>query len=150
MILLCIIILGINLSLNNYVLLLNNQIFGGKIHMKYMEQFLLIMVFSFIGEALNFLLPLPIPASIYGMLLLFGGLLSGFIKIDSVKETGKFLIEIMPVMFIPAGVGLMTSWGTLQQILVPVLVITAVSTVVVMVATGKLSQWIITKNKEVQ
>ena len=116
--------------------------------MKYIEQFLIILLFSFLGEALNYLLPFPIPASIYGMMILFGCLLSGLIKIDSVKETGKFLIEIMPVMFIPAGVGLMTSWTTLQQILVPVLVITAISTVVVMVATGRLSQWIITNNKE--
>lgn len=74
--------------------------------MKYVKQFLIILVISFIGEILKYLLPLPIPASIYGMVLLFTGLMTGLIKLEAVRETGKFLIEIMPVMFIPAGVAL--------------------------------------------
>ena len=82
--------------------------------MKYLKQFLIILVISLIGEILNKLLPLPVPASIYGMVILFAGLLSGIIKLESVKEAGSFLIEIMPVMFIPAGVGLMSSWLNLK------------------------------------
>ena len=91
------------------------------------------------------LLPLPIPASIYGMIILFLGLMTKVIKLESVKETGKFLIEIMPIMFIPAGVGLMTTWGRLQPILLPVSIITAVTIITVMVATGWVSQIIIRK-----
>ena len=68
------------------------------------------------------------------------------IKLESVKETGKFLIEIMPIMFIPAGVGLMTTWGGLQPILLPVSIITAVTIITVMVATGWVSQIIIRKS----
>ena len=67
------------------------------------------------------------------------------IKLESVKETGKFLIEIMPIMFIPAGVGLMTTWGGLQPILLPVSIITAMTVITVMVATGWVSQIIIRK-----
>src|SRR5574344_1579039 len=70
------------------------------------------------------------------------------IKLESVKETGKFLIEIMPIMFIPAGVGLMTTWGVLQPILLPVSIITAVTIITVMVATGWVSQIIIRKSGE--
>ena len=92
------------------------------------------------------LLPLPIPASIYGMIILFLGLMTKVIKLESVKETGKFLIEIMPIMFIPAGVGLMTTWGRLQPILLPVSIITAVTIITVMVATGWVSQIIIRKS----
>ena len=92
------------------------------------------------------LLPLPIPASIYGMIILFLGLMTKVIKLESVKETGKFLIEIMPIMFIPAGVGLMTTWGALQPILLPVSIITAVTIITVMVATGWVSQIIIRKS----
>ncbi len=116
--------------------------------MKYIKQFLLILGISFIGELMNMYLPLPIPASIYGMVLLFLGLLSGVIKLESVKETGIFLIEIMPVMFIPAGVGLLTSWGMLQDMLLPVVVITVVTNITVMVATGKISQMIIRKSRK--
>lgn len=72
--------------------------------MKYIRQFLIILAISFIGELLKYVLPLPIPASIYGMAILFVCLMTGWIKLEAVKETGKFLIEIMPLMFIPAGV----------------------------------------------
>ena len=113
--------------------------------MKYINQFLIILLISFWGEILKCLLPLPIPASIYGMIILFLGLMTKVIKLESVKESGKFLIEIMPIMFIPAGVGLMTTWGGLQPILLPVSIITAVTIITVMVATGWVSQIIIRK-----
>ena len=115
--------------------------------MKYIKQCLIILVISFIGELLKYLLPLPIPASIYGMILLFAGLMTGLIKLEAVKETGTFLIEIMPLMFIPAGVGLMTSWGTLKAIIVPVSIITILTIITVMIATGWVSQAIIRKSK---
>lgn len=114
--------------------------------MKYINQFLIILLISFVGEIFKCLLPLPIPASIYGMIILFLGLMTKVIKLESVKETGKFLIEIMPIMFIPAGVGLMTTWGRLQPILLPVSIITAVTIITVMVATGWVSQIIIRKS----
>ncbi len=111
--------------------------------MKYLRQFLIILAISFIGELLNRLLPLPVPASIYGMAILFICLCTGIIKLDSVKETGNFLIEVMPVMFIPAGVGLMASWGVLKPMLIPVSIITVVAIVTVMAVTGRISQMII-------
>ncbi|CDA28924.1 CidA/LrgA family protein [Eubacterium sp. CAG:156] len=115
--------------------------------MKYLKQFLIILVISYAGELLKYVLPLPIPASIYGMVILLVGLLTGLIALDAVKDVGKFLIEIMPVMFIPAGVGLMSSWGTLKPLLLPVSIITVVTIVTVMAATGKVSQWVIRKGK---
>ena len=114
--------------------------------MKYLKQFLIIMGITFIGEILKICIPLPIPASIYGMVLLFAGLMTGIIKLDSVKETGKFLIEIMPIMFIPAGVGLVNSWKTLSPILVPTCLITVAAVFTVMAATGWISQIIIRKS----
>lgn len=116
--------------------------------MKYLKQFLIILAISLIGEILKVLLPLPIPASIYGMVIMFVCLLTGVIKLEQVRETGKFLIEIMPVMFIPAGVGLMSSWNVLQPVLVPVSVITVITIFTVMGATGVISQFIIRRNKE--
>ena len=57
------------------------------------------------------------------------------------------MIEIMPVMFIPAGVGLMSSWGNLKPVLVPVIVITVVALLTVMIATGHVSQLVIRMQK---
>ena len=115
--------------------------------MKYLKQFLIILVISYAGELLKYVLPLPIQASIYGMVILLVGLLTGWIALDAVKDVGKFLIEIMPVMFIPAGVGLMSSWGILKPLILPVSIITVVTIVTVMAATGKVSQWVIRKGK---
>ena len=115
--------------------------------MKYLKQFLIILLISFAGELLKYVLPLPIPASTYGMVILLVGLLTGWIALDAVKDVGKFLIEIMPVMFIPAGVGLMSSWGILKPLILPVSIITVVTIVTVMAATGKVSQWVIRKGK---
>lgn len=108
----------------------------------------MILAISFIGEILKYFLPLPIPASIYGMMILFIGLLTGIIPLEAVKDVGKFLIEIMPVMFITAGVGLMSSWVNLKPVLLPVSIITVVSIVTVMIATGRTSQWIIRRGKK--
>lgn len=116
--------------------------------MKYIKQFFIILLISFIGEILKCLLPLPVPASIYGMAILFFCLMTKIIKLDAVKETGKFLIEIMPIMFIPAGVGLMTSWGLLRPILLPVSIVTVVTIITVMAATGWASQIIIRRSGE--
>lgn len=125
----------------------NRERFEKRTKMKYIKQCLIILVISLIGELLKYLLPLPIPASIYGMVLLFVGLMTRLIKLEAVKETGTFLIEIMPLMFIPAGVGLMTSWGTLKAIIIPVSIITVLTIVTVMIATGRVSQAIIRKSK---
>ncbi|SCX97522.1 CidA/LrgA family protein [Butyrivibrio sp. INlla14] len=111
--------------------------------MKFLKQFLIILAVSLMGEICKAILPLPIPASIYGMVFMFIFLLTGLIKLDQVKDAGKFLIEIMPVMFIPAGVGLMSSWGVLQDVLIPVSIITVITIFTVMAATGLVSQVII-------
>ena len=82
------------------------------------------------------------------MVFLFLLLLTGVLKLEQVKDAGKFLIEIMPVLFIPAGVGLMSSWNVLQPVLIPVSVITVITIFTVMAATGLVSQWIIRKGKK--
>ena len=115
--------------------------------MKHLRQFLIILLFSFLGEGLKALLPLPVPASIYGLVLLFAALELGIIKLSAVEDAGKFLIEIMPVMFVPAGAGLITAWSSLKPICVPVLIMTFISTVIVMVVTGKVTQGVIRMGK---
>lgn len=110
--------------------------------MKYLKQLLIILIFTFAGEILHYVVPLQIPASIYGLVLLFAALVLGFIKLPQVEETAKLLIEVMPLMFIPAGVALLESWGDLKPILIPVAVIMVVSTVLVMGVSGKVTQGI--------
>lgn len=116
--------------------------------MKYLKQFGIILLITAVGEIIRFLVPLPIPGSIYGLLLMFILLMTNVIKLPQVKDAAMFLIEIMPVMFIPAAVGLLNSWGDLQPIIIPTVVIIAVSTVVVMAVTGLTAQAIIRRDRK--
>ena len=116
--------------------------------MKLLRQFLVIMAVSFIGEILHAVLPLPMPASIYGLVLMLALLMTGALKLDAVEDAGKFMIEIMPVMFIPAGVGLLNAWGVLKPVWIPISVITVVTTVLVMAVTAKVTQTVIHNSKK--
>lgn len=116
--------------------------------MKYLKQLLLILGISFAGEVLKYFLPLPIPASIYGMVILFVLLQSGRLPLSAVRETGNLLIAVMPVMFIPAGVGLMASWDILRPLLVPVAVITVAVLIVVMAVSGLVAQHILLQSHQ--
>ena len=113
--------------------------------MKFLRQFMIILLLSFLGEVLKMFIPLPIPASVYGLVLMLLCLVTGILKTSQVKEAAFFLIEIMPVMFIPAAAGLIDWWKVLQPLLLPILVITVVITIFVMVVTGKIAQMIAQK-----
>lgn len=116
--------------------------------MRYIRQFVIILTISFLGEVIKSFIPLPIPASIYGLVLMLGALCTGTVKLESVKDAAKFLIEIMPLMFIPAAVGLTQSWGIIRPVLVPVVVITLVSTILVMAVSGIVTQFVIRRERE--
>lgn len=115
--------------------------------MRYLKQFTIILTISLLGEVLHYFIPLPVPASIYGLLLMLAALLTGVVKRDSVREAGAFLVEIMPVMFIPAAVGLLEAWGVLRPVWLPVAVITVVSTVLVMGVSGLVTQFVIRRDE---
>ncbi|CUX71463.1 Antiholin-like protein LrgA [Clostridium sp. C105KSO15] len=115
--------------------------------MKYIRQFTIILFISLVGEIIHLLVPLPVPASIYGLLLMLIGLRKKWIPLEAVEEVSIFLIDIMPLMFIPAAVGLLDSWGVLRPILIPFLVITLFSTIIVMVITGKVTQLFIKNDR---
>ena len=113
--------------------------------MKYLRQFSIIALISLAGEILNHLLPFPVPASIYGILILLTLLSSGVLKVSQIKDISSFLIEIMPVMFIPAAVGLLENYALLKPSLTAFLVISITSTIVVMGVSGLVTQTVIRK-----
>ena len=116
--------------------------------MKWIIQFGIILAVSFIGELLGNWIPLPIPASIYGIILLFLCLKLHLIPFDAVHETGDFLIEIMPLMFIPAAVGLLESWDIIRPSWIQYILITVSTTFIVMVAAGLVTQAVIRRTKK--
>lgn len=113
--------------------------------MKYAIQFLIILAFCFAGELLGKLIPLPIPANIYGIVLLFIALETKLIKVSDLKETSSFLIATMPIMFLPPAVGLLESWDTIKGSILEIGVITVATTLIVMAAAGWTTQAVIRK-----
>lgn len=111
--------------------------------MKYLLQFCRILVICFLSEVLHAVIPLPVPAGIYGIAILFLLLETGLLKLEKVREAGKFMVEIMPVLFIPGAVGLLESWGLVADSLVAYLALIIVSTMAVMAVSGLVTQAVI-------
>ena len=111
--------------------------------MKWMFQFAIILFITFLGEVMHSLIPWTIPAGIYGMVLLIVCLCLRLIKSEPVEGAADFLVEIMPLCFIPAGVGLMEKWSEFQRLLLPLLIAVFVITILVFVVTGRVAQFIV-------
>ncbi len=116
--------------------------------MKYIRQSVCILAFTMAGELLQELLPLPIPAAIYGMVLLLIALFTGLLKPAHIKETADFLIGIMPLFFVAPAVKLLEFWGIIAPKLVPVCIISAVSTLLVFIVAGLVTQALLKRKGE--
>ena len=110
--------------------------------MKYLKQIALIVLFSFLGETCRAVIPLPVPASIYGMVLMFAALSLKIVKLEQVGEAGRFLTSVLPVLFVAPLVSLLDCWSVLRENIVPLTVITAVTTVTTFAAAGFVTRWI--------
>lgn len=116
--------------------------------MKYVHQFLIIMTISFIGELLGLLLPLPIPASVYGLAIMLICLFTRVIKLNQIEEVADWLILIMPVLFVPSAVSLINVGNAIIKDLLVIGIVTLISTIVVMIVTGKVAQVIIERKED--
>ena len=118
--------------------------------MKLVREILWIIFFTFVGELLNKLLPFPVPAGVYGLILMLVFLMSGIIRLDEVERTGNFLLETMSIMFLPASVGIMTVSKILLPVLFPYMVIIFISTFIVMTVTGLSAEWILGRTESAE
>ena len=116
--------------------------------MKFMKQIALIVLFSFLGEVCRAVIPLPVPASIYGMVLMFAALSLKIVKLDQVSDAGHFLTSILPVLFVAPLVSLMDCWPLLRENLMPLAVITVVTTVTTFAAAGFVTKWMMGGKKD--
>ena len=116
--------------------------------MKYVFQATVIFGFTLWGELLHALLPLPIPAAIYGLVLLFLALQLGLVRLEQVSAASKFLIAVMGVLFVPPIVRIVEIWEGIAPVLLPVGVILVVSTMLVFAAAGRVTQWMLRRAGE--
>lgn len=108
--------------------------------MKYFSQILIILGFTLAGEALQRLVPLPIPASVYGLALLFTALCLKLVRLEQVKETGTFLTSILSVLFVSPTVGIVDDWELIREDLLPILLLLTASTILTFAVSGRLAQ----------
>ena len=106
----------------------------------FLRQGLLIFGFTLLGEALHLLLPLPISAAIYGLVLSFAALCLKLVKVEQIKQLSGFLLTIMPILFVSPAVNLLESWGLLLPNLGYILLLIAVSTILVFAVSGMVCQ----------
>ena len=111
--------------------------------MRYLFQSGRILAFCFAGEVLHAVLPLPVPASVYGLLLLLLALCFGIVRPEQVRETGLFLTGIFPLLFVPAAAGVMELWAELGVMLLPAVIAIVPVTVLVFAAAGRTTQALI-------
>lgn len=116
--------------------------------MKYIKQVAIIFAVTCVGEILKYFIPLPIPASIYGLVIMIILLATKMVKLEQVKDVADFLIEIMPLMFIPAGVGIIVSWKQVRGMIVPVCVTVFITTCLVMIVTGKVTDFMVSRKEK--
>ena len=114
---------------------------------KYIKQICIILGICLLAELLEYLIPLPIAASIYGLVLMLIALSTKIIPLKEVEGVSDFLTENMAIMFIPPTVGIMASAEEMKAMFVPLVVISVVSTLLIMTVTGWVTQAIIRKKK---
>lgn len=113
--------------------------------MKYFRQILLLLVFTALSELLHCLIPAPIPASIYGMILVFVALSLKIIRVEAISDVGGFLVSILPVLFVAPLASLMDYWGAIKDDLLPIFLIIFASTVIVFGLSGWVTQLLMKK-----
>ena len=108
--------------------------------MKYIKQFLIILAFTLAGEVLAKVIPFPIPAAIYGFVLLFLALCTGALKKEHIDETAHLLIACLGLFFVAPAVNILAYWNVIKPALVPICVIILSSTFVVFIVAGLVTQ----------
>lgn len=111
--------------------------------MRFLKQFFIIITISLIGEVLNRFIPIPVPASVYGLVLMFFALKFKLFPLNAVKETCSFLLDIMPIMFVPPTIAILANIDVLKSHWLQFLIVCIVSTFIVMAVTGLVTQTII-------
>ena len=113
--------------------------------MKYIPQFLYILSFSFIGEVLQAVVPLPIPAAIYGLVLLLIALATGLLKTSQVSDAANWLISTMPILYVPICVKILEYWGIIGSSMAAIVIISVLTTFLVFAVSGLITQSIMKK-----
>lgn len=89
-----------------------------------------------VGEIVVYLTGIKIPSAIIGMLFLTLFLQLRWIKIEKIRSACDFIVGNMGFFFVPPGVALMLYFDIIQAQIIPIVLATLISTILVLVVTG--------------
>ena len=118
--------------------------------MKYIKQICIILSICLLAELMERLLPLPVAASMYGLVLMLLALVTKIVKLTDVEDVADFLTGNLAIMFVPPTVGVMASIDEMKKMLVPLFVISIVTTLLIMSVTGWATQRIMKGRKKTE
>ncbi|MBU3131267.1 CidA/LrgA family protein [Clostridium gasigenes] len=116
--------------------------------MKIFREALIILSIYLIGEIISKGLSLPVPGNIIGMLILLTLLCSNIIKLEKIETISSFFLDHLAFFFIPAGVGLLTSFDIIKSSLIQILLICIISTSIIIAVTGLIVQCLVNRSNK--
>jgi len=107
------------------------------------QGFFIVTGLYLLGELLSNRMGLLLPGSLVGMFLLLFLLFSGILKLEQVEKAADDLLRHLILLFVPAAVGIMVYVKIFSGNAAGIILNTLLSTVLVLVATGKSMDWVI-------
>lgn len=108
--------------------------------MKVLLQFLIILIFTLLGELIASILPFSFPGSLIGLILLFLALLLKLVKVSDIKDVSSFLQKNMAFLFVPLGVGILNYFDYIKLHWVSIVLILIVSTTLTLMITAYIAK----------
>ncbi len=122
--------------------------FGTRDTMKYLFQFMIILIFVFLGEVCEHFIPLPIAGSIYGLLLLFIALCTHIVKLEWVADIADWFHGIMALFFVAPAVAVIDIWSDISGIWYYLVLLLVTAYVVTMIITGKTADYFLERRRD--
>lgn len=110
------------------------------------QQALTLAVILLISKIIESFIPIPMPASVIGLVLLFIALCTGIVKLGQVESVGTALTNNISFLFVPAGISVINSLPILSQSPVLIILLIIISTILLLISTGFASQLLVTKS----
>jgi holin-like protein len=113
----------------------------------FIRGFLIILLFLSFGKLISAYLPIPFPASIIGLILLFIALSTSLVKVEWITMSGNFILKYMALLFIPIGVGLLNYFDLIVSHWLVIVFSLLFTTLFIMFVVGHFYQYLCKKEE---
>ena len=111
--------------------------------MKHLFSLMMFFGVAVLGDFISNITKIPVPGNILGMIILFLLLCFKIVKLEDVKETGKFLLDNMLLFILPSAVGIISTYYLVADKIVLYVLMNIITTVLVFIATAYTAQGLV-------